>query len=268
MPFDAKVQVASQFYCQNISMRLDDGYLGGGDILPYNETVTFGELFPVYYSKDEIHSLKRRTHYRYVLFVPDMGSFFAKLTVERSDPVNILMVSRSTMIGSFSSIVLMHELGHTLSLCHTLNTPEPPSPYPLRPTTPDWNAGAPQTCPLTQCAPELRCCYGDCSAEKKLCCNQQVRCCGHYCGVGDHDVTAMGSDAGTQAFIIGGAIGVMVGLAFIALFIPGIGWIAGALLLLGAAIVGALTGGLFSDAYLRVVNYHPHEWAVIMVDVF
>lgn len=271
MPFDAKMQVASQFYFNNISMRVDDGYLGGGDILPYRDPVTFIDLQNDYHTKDEIHSPKRRNHYRYALFVPSMEDniILPEQNGRAARPGKFLMVSRTTMVGSFSAIVLMHEFGHTLSLCHPLNTPEPPSPYPSCPTPPDWDGGDPADCSLPdQCSPEIGCCFGNCDVAKTLCCRQHVKCCRHYCGVGDHDVTAMGSDVGWQELAIGGAIGIMVGLAIIALFIPGIGWIAGAALLLGAAILGAFTGFLFSDSYLRLVNYHAHEWAVIMLDVF
>jgi hypothetical protein len=78
----------------------------------------------------------------------------------------------------------------------------------------------------------------------------------------------MDSDAGTQTIVIGGAIGIMVGLVVIALFIPGIGWAWGAALLTAAALLGTIGGFLFSDAYQRLVNYHVYEWAVVMLDVF
>ncbi len=78
----------------------------------------------------------------------------------------------------------------------------------------------------------------------------------------------MGSDIGIQEIVTGGAIGILVGLAIIALFIPGIGWLAGAALLTAAAILGAIGGFLFSDAYQRLVDYHVYEWAVIVLNAF
>lgn len=70
MPFDAKVMVASQFYFHNISTRIDDGYLGGGDILPYKDVVTFTEMKTDYYPVHQFN--ERKNHFRYALFVPSM----------------------------------------------------------------------------------------------------------------------------------------------------------------------------------------------------
>ncbi len=225
MPFDAKQQVVSQFWNQNISVRLDDGFLKGGEILPFKETVEFSEI-GTYRTNNQW--TERHNHYRYALYVPDMGGGNGRA----NRPGTKLMVSRSTMIGSFSSIVFIHELGHTLDLCHPVGTSEPPFPSPSCPTPPDWDD------------------------------------CGHYCGVDDESVTAMGDDIGMENIVTGGAIGIMIGLAIIALFIPGIGWFAGALLVLGAALIGSITGFLFSDSYERIVDYHPNEWAVILFNVF
>jgi len=243
LPEDAKQQYASQFYYHSISSRVDDGYLHGGQSLPYEDEVTFNEMKFTYYPQHQWN--ERKKHYRYALFVPSMGGSHNG----RADrPGKTLIVSRSTMIGSFSSIVFIHETGHTLGLCHPMGTSEPPIPSPTCPTPHDWNSDWDPTF----CAP------GTVSA----------RCCTHYCGVGEHDVTAMGDDVGIEDIVTGGAIGIIVGLAIIALFIPGIGWIAGAALLLAAGLIGAITGFFFSDAYLRIVDYHPNEWAALFFRVF
>jgi hypothetical protein len=76
----------------------------------------------------------------------------------------------------------------------------------------------------------------------------------------------MGDDIGVEEIVIGGAIGVIVGLAIIALFIPGAGWLVGAALLAAGALLGAIGGFFFSDAYARVVDYHVNEWAAILLN--
>jgi len=243
MPFDAKQQVSSQFYYHNITMHLDDGVLHGGKVLiPEQNEVPFDSLQSI---RDNNQRMERFTSFKYALFVPSMGGHH---NGRANRPGQKLMVSRSTMIGSFSSIVFIHELGHTLGLCHPIGTSEPPSPSPSCPTPADWSGGCVQIIgtPLSP--------------------SDSVRCCRHYCGVDGDDVTAMGDDIGIQELVTGGAIGIMVGLAIIALFIPGIGWIAGGLLLLGAALLGTIGGFFFSDAYLRIVDYHVNEWAHILLN--
>jgi hypothetical protein len=112
MPFDAKQMVASQFYFNAISPRFDDGYLGGGEVLPHEETVTMDDLenrFRLNHFWTE-----RNNRFRYGLFV-DKTSGEGNNGVARGPN---FIVSRAIMLGQFSAIVLMHELGHTLSLCH------------------------------------------------------------------------------------------------------------------------------------------------------
>ncbi|MEJ7644736.1 MAG: PLAT/LH2 domain-containing protein [Chryseolinea sp.] len=246
LQFDAKQQIASQFYYHNIATRIDDGYLKGGEILPYKEVVSFNTMKSDYFVNHLWN--ERKSHFRYVLFVPSMGG----QSNGRADrPGKRIIVSRSTMIGSFSSIVFIHEWGHTLGLSHPIGTKEPPSPYPNCPTPPEWNKDF-----------DLRCIP---PVDTK---RDSVHCALTYCGVGDNDVTAMGDDIGIQDLVIGGLTGIFVGLAIIALFIPGIGWVAGAALLAAAAILGTLGGFLFSDPYQRVVDYHVNEWAALFFNVF
>jgi len=246
MQFDAKQQIASQFYYHNIATRMDDGYLKGGTILPYDEEVSFTEMKSTYYTAH--HWNERKNHYRYALFVPSMGG----QSNGRADrPGKSIIISRSTMIGSFSSIVFIHEWGHTIGLSHPMGTQEAPSPYPNCPTPPEWNKDF-----SSRCVPPV-----DNKADS-------VHCALTYCGVGDNDNTAMGDDIGIQDLVTGGLIGVFVGLAIIALFIPGIGWVAGALLLATAALLGTFGGFLFSDPYQRVVDYHANEWGALFFNVF
>jgi PLAT/LH2 domain-containing protein/thrombospondin type 3 repeat protein len=247
MPFDAKQQVSSQFYYHEISMHLDDGFLHGGELLQYDEEVDFSEL-GMY--RDMHQRPERFSFFKYALFVPSMGG---QHNGRADRPGKKLMVSRSTMIGSFSAIVFIHELGHTLGLCHPIGTSEPPSPSPSCPTPSTWHGNC-QTC-----------CFSSITVNG-VTTPLPLNCCSHYCGVDDGDVTAMGDDIGVEEIVIGGAIGIMVGLAIIALFIPGAGWLVGAALLAAAALLGAIGGFFFSDAYQRVVDYHVNEWAAILLN--
>ncbi len=238
MPNDAKQQVASQLFYHAISPRIDDGYLHGGAILPYDEVVEFTELQGI---KNQNQWPQRINHFKYALYVPSMGSTFSEHG--RADrPGKKFMVSRTTMIGSFSSIIFFHELGHTMSLCHTIGAKELPVTFISCPTPPGYDGGGPNSC--RPGGPDHSCCQ-------------------HYCGVDGDDITAMGADAGARELIIGGLTGIFIGLVIIALFIPGIGWAAGVALLAGAALLGIFGGFFFSDAYERVVDYHLNEWKVI-----
>lgn len=244
MPFDAKQQITSQFYYHNIFLKLDDGYLGGGSLLPFKDNVDFNDLINI---KSANMDQKRNHFYRYLLYVPNMAS---GENGRAKRPGTHFMVSRSTMVGSFSAIVCMHELGHTLSLCHPLEAKEHPIVSPTCPTPTNWNG---------LCSSPCNCNSLDTTGHS---------CCSHYCGVGDKDVTAMGADIGLESIVIGGLAGAFIALGIIALLIPGAGWIVGGLLVLGGLLVGAIGGFFFSDAYERIVNYHPNEWAVLFFKIF
>ena len=173
MPFEAKQLVASRYHYRDIAPRFDDGYLGNDNngIVPYQEIIPFSELGT--FRSNHMWN-ERRSHYRYLLFVDKMEDEFLGIGHNgRADrPGTKFMVSRTSMLGDFSAIVTIHEMGHTLGLCHPIGTTEPPSPSPTCPTPSDWVA-------------------------------DQVHCI-HYCGVGEDDITAMGDDID---FGIGGAIG-------------------------------------------------------------
>jgi hypothetical protein len=237
--FDAKQMVASQYYFHDISPRFDDGYLGGGQVLPYKEIVTFDDLQTTYYPTHLW--AERKKHYRYGLFVDKMEdeTLGRGANGRANRPGKRFIVSRTTLIGQFSPIVMIHEMGHTLGLCHPIGTKEPPSPSP---TCEGWIKG-------------------------------DVPGCNHYCGVGEDDITAMGDDIDLFNLNIipwaalGAGVGVLVGVGIGTLFgNPVLGAIIG-----GAAgtILGGIVGGVLgSDAYQRVVDYHPNEWAALIFNVF
>ncbi len=243
--FHAKMMVASQFYYHQISPRFDDGYLGGGDNLAHAPVVGLIANPGVPDLKTDIKPVnfwdERLSHYRYALMVDSMpGGRNGRAS--GSD----FVVSRSTLWAQFGPIVFMHELGHTLGLCHPLFPGvEPPSPSPDCPTPAGWVG------------------------------------CTHYCGVRSSDPTAMGAHAGVLGegtlgigggtiltivvtLLIAGFVALVVALvvtAFLGPIAGGIAAVAAAL-----AVISTIATGL--DFYDRFVDFHANEWAVVILNVF
>lgn len=107
MPFNAKQAVASQFYYNAVSPRFDDGYLGGGQVLPYEETFTLDLVASSTYKGDESRfAPEREAYFRYGIFVDTIeGGFNGRADAEGMAGKNFV-VSRTTMLGDFSAIVL------------------------------------------------------------------------------------------------------------------------------------------------------------------
>jgi hypothetical protein len=229
---EAKIRVATRFYLNQVIPRFDDGYLGGGQVHPHEEPITLPDLKSKYKCRTDRFWRERFSHFHYMLAVDRMTDSFSDTFGGgngRADrPGTDLVITRVTMIGEFSAIVFIHELGHNLSLCHPVGTKEPPSPSPV--CAADGNPPAGWTG------------------------------CRNYCGVGDDDVTAMGDDVGLDSIIAGAAGGALIG----GLIGAGVGGLPGAIV---GGILGGLGGavlGLFnSDAWLRVVDYHPNEWVAV-----
>lgn len=255
IPYDAKQMVASRFHYRNIAPRIDDGYLGGGEDLDYENIVSFNDMKTNY--RPAHFWNERRFFFRYALFVDQMEDEFLGIGANGRSDRTIpgvprtrepdLIISRTSMLGHFSAIVFIHELGHTLGLCHPIGTSEPPIPSPTCPTPSNWVADSEH--------------------------------CVHYCGVGEDDITAMGDDIDllNTGIIPGAATGIGAGV----LIGAGIGAAIGALFGVGGAFGGAIVGGIVggilggalgsilgSDAYARVVDYHPNEWAALFFSVF
>lgn len=235
MSFNAKQMVVSQLYYHGVTTRMDDGYLGGGQILPHEQTFTLNLLESATYKGNPSRfSPERASHYRYGIFVDEIeGGFNGRA----NRPGQNFLVSRTTMVGHFSAIVLLHELGHTMSLCHPEGGEEKPFPSGSCPTPPDWDGGLGMPCIVA------------------------TACCAHYCGVRDDDPTAMGDDVdwSIRGTINGAAIGVGTGVVVGGLIGGPVGAIVGGVV--GGLIGGVLGGFLDSGAYERVVDFHPEEWA-------
>jgi hypothetical protein len=211
VPYDGKQMMVSQFRYQNMSLRIDatedsgaNGYLGGGQALPYEETLTLDKLDSSTYKGDNSRFAPERTgHFRYGLFsdrVEGEGSFgVGSFTPARGFIVAHLRLIGidlgHAMIAQYTPILMMHETGHTFGLCHRAG---------------DRGETAPASCP----APA-----GD--------------RCRHYCDISNTEfvdqssTTAMGSDTtfdliteivgqGTLAgigagIVVGGLIGFAIG---------------------------------------------------------
>ena len=225
---------ASQYFYHGIRPRLDMGYLGGGgQILPYEEDFPsdfrLTSKFGTFKGNPSNFSPARGSFFRYGLSVDTIdGNFFRNGKAAcngRSPPCQDFMIARQIMIADFGAIVLFHEIGHTLRLCHPVgkDNDNPPHPYPTCPAPVGWGSNG-----------------AECD----------------YCGVGDDDVTAMGDDV--DWFVIA-VVGVgVVGAVIVGAIFGGVLGAIGAGV--GAVILGTILGSLFSDPIQREVNYHPHEW--------
>jgi hypothetical protein len=227
LSFDAKQQVASQLYYHQIHTHLDDGYLKGGEILPYRSILSFKEMTRNYYGE---HLAKdRKFYYKYALFVPNIvGKYQGQAATDGSS----VIISRATMWGSFSAITFLHELGHTFGFRH---------PKGKKKTLQEQYVC--ETCPIP----------ADWKGFQG------------YCGVGDEDVTAMGNDIGTIDIVCGAILGLLVGLGscfFAKQYFQSPIWI-GISVVLIAIFLGGSVGFCYSDAGQRIVDFHPNEWKVL-----
>jgi len=228
LSYDAKQAVASQLYAHAIHPRIDDGHLGGGQNIITALGQPAGPMQgPTAITMDDLENTLRpanfadvrRKHFRYGLYV-EVTAGEGRNGVARGKN---LIVAIETMLGDFSAIVLMHELGHTLGLCHPGGDGKPPEVSATCPTPTNW--------------PHIG--------------------CRHYCGVGDDAVTAMGADIGLDSILIGAGAGALIGgLAGFAIGGP-LGAVLGALI---GGFLGSLLGLSNADAYLRVVDFHTNEW--------
>lgn len=126
----SKIDVVSQFYYHGYPIHLDDGDFGGGGKLPYKEEVSMSDAEE--YADNHL-AIDRHGLFHFVLAVDvvaeykfgvasgpscnDLGQLVCNDTSHRYG----LMSFKSDYLDHISdleSIVFMHELGHTLGLCH------------------------------------------------------------------------------------------------------------------------------------------------------
>lgn len=239
--YDAKQMVASQFQYHGIAPRFDDGYLGGGEVLPYVETWTPADVDAARADPSAPTLAPERRalgHFRYAFLVDDLEEGEGEFgEASFACPPCRLMIAGvplfgHTLIAQAQPIIFMHELGHTLGLCHRIGdrgkTVSPcPTPAGFDPT------------------------------------------CDHYCGVGQESTTAMGSETGldTAIPVVGGTLagiggGIVAGALIGSAIAPGVGTVVGAIV---GGIVGGIIGGvtgvvLGADFYARFVDYDAIEW--------
>jgi hypothetical protein len=246
--FDSKQMVASQFAYHDISPRFDDGWFGNQDngILPYQEVLTPTDLVN-FRNDDQSFSAQRRNLgggggvFRYALLVDDLEQGAGSFGDARCAGGCRFIMAGVPVLGHTTTfqaqpVIFMHELGHTLTMCHRIGDVSPTNP----------------PCPA----------------------NSSIRCAA-FCGIGQESTTAMGSETAgdTATPIIGGALtgigaGIVAGALIGGLFGPP-GAIVGAII---GGIVGGVVGGIVgavlgADFYAREVDYHIKEWLNLRVRV-
>jgi hypothetical protein len=183
----SKIDVVSQFYYHGFPIHLDDGDFGGGgeNLSSYGEKIYLRSATGTHSAEqiaDDGHfATDRRGLFHYVLGVDVVGEFNYGVASSPllNDNGEIVCQGSSSRVGlqiiksdyldhisDMESILLMHELGHTLGLCHRPGDHAPPRVVP------------PPICPGAQ--------PSDCGA---------CRNCSHYWVDNDSD-TAMGTSKG------------------------------------------------------------------------
>jgi hypothetical protein len=244
LKFDAKQMVASQFAYHGIAPRFDDGWFGNANdgLLPYRQVVRPPDA-DAFFNDPATFSPQRRAlrrSFRYVLLVDDLeegaGGFGdTRCSGGCRSIVGGVPVLGHTMTFQAQPIIYMHEVGHTLGLCHRVGDRDPVNP---------------STCPAS---PGVR--------------------CADFCGIGQESNTAMGSETAldTAGPIIGGGLagvggGIVVGALIGSAFGP-VGTVVGAVIGgivggAGGALLGAVLG---ADFYAREVDYDLREWLKLHV---
>jgi hypothetical protein len=242
--FDAKQMVASQFAYHDIFPRFDDGWFGNTNngALDYVETLTPSDLVAFRNDDTKFWHERRdlpgpggqpRGAFRYALLadnIENAAGAFGEATCSGGCRFIIAGVPLlgHTMVASAQPIIFMHELGHTLTLCHRVGDKDPQNP---------------PTCP----APGAR--------------------CADFCAIGQESTTAMGSEQRSDIInpiVAGATTGIGAGVVIGGL----IGGVPGAIVggILGG-IVGAVTGVVIgADFYQRDIDYHIREWLKLHVE--
>lgn len=244
LQFDAKQMVASQFAYHGIAPRFDDGWFGNenGGLLPYVEVLRPADIDAYRNDPAKFRPERRALNrsFRYVLMVDDLedgaGGFGdTRCAGGCRSMVGGVPVLGHTLTFQAQPIIYMHEIGHTLGLCHRVGDRAPTNPA---------------ICPAT--------------GER----------CADFCEIGQESTTAMGSETAldTAGPLVGGGLagigaGIVAGALIGSLFGP-VGTIVGAIVGgiiggVGGALLGAVIG---ADFYARVVDYHIREWLKLHVN--
>lgn len=242
LKFDAKQMVASQFAYHDIAPRFDDGWFGNeNSVHAYVEVLTPTDVMN-YRNDDAKYSPQRRAlnSFRYALLVDDLeqgaGQFGDTRCTNGACRMAVagVPVLGHTLTFQAQPIIFMHEVGHSLTLCHRMGDVAPTNP----------------SCPA---APPTR--------------------CAAFCGIGQESTTAMGSETklDVAGSLVGpglaGVGGGIVAGALIGSAVGPVGTIVGAIIggIVGGAI-GTVAGAVgLSDFYAREVNYHVKEWLNLRV---
>jgi len=140
IPEGAKELLRTAFNRYNIVLHLDDGCMGGGEMIPFDELTPHGELRDIIYWNYFLHGDEnnwRRGVFRYGVVVYDAGG--AGYNFRRGAFVISSISTESKAIPNTQRIkdivyasVYMHETGHTLGIYHG-NTPGCDAPKSARP---------------------------------------------------------------------------------------------------------------------------------------
>jgi len=246
----SKTDVVSQFAYHGFTIHLDDGNFGGGGEIPEEGAVSMTRAKQL---ADSAFATDRHGLFHYVLAVDsvdgaprglaalpeqDDGGKLLFPCSTTSDKIGLQIIKSDFLdhVSDLESIVFMHEMGHTLGLCHRPNDA----------TTPNVIAGTP--CPTpTGGSPNCAACKG----------------CSHYWIDQDSD-TAMGvsSFAWTDVIVrglVGGFIGSSAGFAATQTWQGAVvGGVIGTVAGVGSVIVPWA-----ADAIDREIMFEDAEWRAL-----
>jgi len=153
LPIGAQELIYTAFHMQNIVLHIDDGSMGGGEMIPFDELTPYEEMVDIYlnYFLHGDENNWRRGVFRYGVVVYDAtyagynfitGAY--QISSNRVDKKPIPNTERNRDIAYAS--VYMHELGHTLGIFNG-NTPGCDDPQSKRPRQLNfWKWGPYKSC--------------------------------------------------------------------------------------------------------------------------